>query len=287
MYVARILAGALVALSLVPALVSADVVSELHILPSGAFSAKNLTVIQKSNSTLFCRATWGFAFIRITVITNASTTVTKNHGEIATVGDVSTGDIIDIEGTFPTASETVTVQASSIRDQALERESKTFSGTIQSIDPSLASFTLLNKSATTSIVLTGAGIKKGVRTIAPNELAAGDKILSASGTYDYPSNTLTATAVEVFQNKAIFAPKNFQGTLKSISGTTLPTTLIITVDGTDYTAYLSASTGVLNNAKKPAKLVRFAAGDTVRIYGATRESNLSEIDAEVLRDLNF
>jgi hypothetical protein len=59
------------------------------------------------------------------------------------------------------------------------------------------------------------------------------------------------------------------------------------IDGTTYTVHLSAKTSVLNTAKKPANLVRFVVGDTVRLFGAIRKDSLTTIDAEVIRDLAF
>ncbi|MBV9159817.1 MAG: hypothetical protein JO019_04445, partial [Candidatus Kaiserbacteria bacterium] len=112
-------------------------------------------------------------------------------------------------------------------------------------------------------------------------------VLSAPGTYDYGSNTLAASALTIFQAKDVFVSKNFQGTLKALAGTNLPTTLTVTIDGVDYTVYLTAKTSILNNKKASVGLYRFAAGDTVRLYGKIRETNLSEIDAEVVRDTSF
>ena len=85
----------------------------------------------------------------------------------------------------------------------------------------------------------------------------------------------------------MFAPRNFEGTLKSISGTTLPATLVVTVSGTDYTVYLAKTTVVLKKNRSAATLGRFVVDDTVRFYGAIRQANFTEIDAEIVRDLNF
>lgn len=91
----------------------------------------------------------------------------------------------------------------------------------------------------------------------------------------------------MYQDKSIFVERNFQGTLKSVSTVVLPATLVVTVGATDYTVYLADSSSVLRNNRKPTTLSRFVVGDTVRFYGAIRETNFEEIDAEVVRDLNF
>ena len=112
-------------------------------------------------------------------------------------------------------------------------------------------------------------------------------MLSAPGTYDYPTNTLTASSVDVYQSKSIFTSRNFEGTLKSICGTALPAVLTVTVGGTDYTAYLPDKSAVLKSNKSATSLTRFVVGDTVRLYGKIRQANLTEIDADTVRDLNF
>ncbi len=264
--------------------------SEIHIDPAGALTAKSLIVLQKSGNNLFTRAYWGDAFIRVAVLVGTSTLISKNHGEAMTVADIKEGHVLDVEGGLSIAAESLIIKASSIRDSALVQESKTLSGTIASFDSSKAlTFVLPNKTfgSTTVVVSPSLNIIKGARTIDFTGLLVGDKVLSVSGTYDYPSNTLTARALEIFQPKDMFKPRNFQGTLKSISGTTLPATAIVTVDGTDYTMYLGAKATVLNNKKATTSLKRFAEGDTVRLYGAIRQTNFTEVDAEIIRDLNF
>ena len=93
--------------------------------------------------------------------------------------------------------------------------------------------------------------------------------------------------MEVYQDKAVFKAQNFQGTLKSLSGTALPASAVITVGKSDYTVYLPASAKVMSKNRAATTLQRFTAGDTVRFYGSIRQTNLQEIDAEILRNLNF
>lgn len=272
-----------------PALATADTASEIHLTPDGLFSAKRVTVVQKAGTNLFSRAKWGQAFIRVTILVNKSTEITKNHGEKMTVADIKEGDILDIEGTLASGADTIMINPTRIRDISLERESRTLSGVVESINQSELSFVLANKlSGNTRIVLSASTpVGKGARSIEFKDIQTGDRILSAFGTYDYRTNTLEASEIKVYQNKAIFAPRNFQGALKNLSGTTLPATLTITVGSMDYSVYLSEKAAVLKKNKEMASLNRFVAGDTVRFYGSIRESDLSEVDAEIVRDLEF
>ncbi|HEY4517486.1 MAG TPA: hypothetical protein VJI74_01185 [Candidatus Paceibacterota bacterium] len=268
---------------------SANVDSELHITANGKFSAKNLVVIQKAGTrNFFCRATWGNTFVRVTVLAHDETKITKNHGEVATGTDIHEGDLLDVEGTLVVGGESLQLNATSIRDFSLEQEQKTLSGTVQSTDQANNSFVLPNKTfGNTVVLLASSTIQKGARTITAGDVIKGNKILSAAGIYDYKTNTLSASHIEVFQDKSVFLPRNFEGKLKTLSGTALPITLSVTVGGVDYTVYLAAGGTILNKNRGAANLSRFVLGDTVRFYGSMRQTNLTEIDATVLRDLNF
>jgi hypothetical protein len=274
---------------LIPLISHADVMSDIRIGTDGKFVAKNLTVMQKAGNNLFCRATWGQSYVRVTLLVNASTVITKNHGESAAISDVHANDIIDAEGALSTGSDSLTITPTTLRDTSLDSASKTISGTVSMVYPASSSFILVSKEYATTTVLVASGtiLTKGVRSIALADISAGDKILSATGVYDYQGKALSANEIQVYQDPSVFVGKNFQGTLFTISGATLPTTLTVKIDGKDYTVYLSTSTSVLNKAKATAMLSRFVAGDTIRMYGKVRESDLTSIDAEVVRDLNF
>ena len=272
-----------------PAISSASATSEIHITPDGKLSAKNITVMQKSGTNFFSRATWGQVYIRMVILTNNSAAISKNHGEKMTNSDINEGDLLDIDGTLSSGADSLIVNATRIRNISVERESKTVSGTIQGLGSGNLSFTLTDKSLGDVTITAGSStpITKGARSISFSELATGDKILSASGTYDYTTNVLLADDIQVYQSKSMFAPRNFQGLLKSMSGNTLPATLGVSAGGIDYTVYLSEHASVLKNNKTATTLSRFIAGDTVRFYGNIRETNFKEIDADVVRDLNF
>ena len=265
--------------------------SEIHITPDGIFSATNVVVYQKAGtSNFFSRVTWGDAYVRVTVLANKDTVITKAHGEPATVNDIREKDVLDVEGKLSSGEGALTIKATRIRDTSLQVESKNISGTVVSVNTGSSSLVLSNKTfgATTTVTLSpSAIIQKGVRTIGLGDVLPGDTILSASGAYDYTKNAFSTLLIEVYQDKSIFTPRNFQGTLKNISATTLPTTLTVKVGDTDYTVYTTESSDVFNSRRQPASLSRFVVGDTVRFYGAIRETNFEEIDAEIVRDLNF
>ena len=277
-----------VLLSLAP-IAYASSPSEIHITPDGHFTATNVVVMQKAGTkNFFSRVTWGDTFVRLLVLAHDTTTVLKDHGEVSQSNDIQEGDLLDVEGVLA-GGGSLTVDASHIRDYALQQATKTLSGTIQSMLSAQTSFILPNKSFGTTVVVVGTTttITKGARTISFGDLLVGDKILSASGVYTYTTNSLAADTIAVYQDKSVFVPQNFQGTLQSMSATQLPASVTITIQNVQYTAYLSAASSVLNKNKEQTDFSRFKVGDTVRMYGTIRQTNLHEIDASVVRDLAF
>ena len=84
-------------------------------------------------------------------------------------------------------------------------------------------------------------VRRGTVTIAFADLAVGETI-SASGLYNNLSLVLQASKITAKQPER----RTFTGTLKSLAGTTKPTSLVLTVGDTDYTVQLAADTSVLN-----------------------------------------
>ena len=263
--------------------------SEISIKPDGTFFATNVVVMQKSEkagTNLFTRVTWGSVFLRITVLAS-SAKITKNNGGSATVEDIQVGDVLSVKGTLAPGADSLVINALQVRDLSLNVESKNISGIIKTLNVSLNNFTLTDKKLGSITVVAPYNIQKGARVISAGELAVGDKILSASGSFDYLAKTFTASDMEVYQDKSIFKAQNFQGMLKSLSGTALPTSAVITVGKTDYTVYLAASAKVMSKNRAATTLQRFTIGDMVRFYGSIRQTNLQEIDAGLIRNLAF
>lgn len=267
----------------------ADITSDIQVKTDGSFVGKNLVVMQRNDGNFFMRATWGQMFVRVTVVSTPETTFSRAYGEAATTNDFKVGDLVDVEGKLSSGEGVLTVTPKSIRNASLMRAEKQFGGVVTNVVVGDKRIELSRTKDTPITIQLSATttITKGVRTIPLTDVVKGDKIVNAVGEYDYSTKILKATSVDVYQDQKVFAPRNFQGALQSLSASTLPTVATVLVDGTVYTVHLSEKTSVLNNAKKPANLVRFVVGDTVRLYGAIRKDSLTTIDAEVIRDLAF
>ena len=268
---------------------AANTPSEISIKPDGTFFATNVVVMQKSEkagTNLFSRVMWGSVFLRITVLAS-SAKITKNNGGGAAVEDIQVGDILSVKGTLAPGADSLVINALEVRDLSLNVETKNISGVIKTLNVTLNNFTLTDKKLGSITVVAPYNIQKGARVISVGELTVGDKVLYASGSFDYLAKIFTASDMEVYQDKSLFKAQNFQGTLKSLSETALPASAVITVGKTDYTVYLAASAKVMSKNKAATTLQRFTAGDAVRFYGAIRPANLQEIDASLIRNLNF
>ena len=273
---------------LMPAIAAADVASDVHITESGLVVASNVVVMQKNGNNLFVRGTWGQAYVRMTLLVSSATAITKEHGEVTTIDDIKAGDLLDVTGQLSSGADSILFIPKTIVDHALQSGGKSTSGTVTSVDSSGLSFALKTTQGTITVSVPGGmTFTKGARQISLTDLAKGDRVTSVSGTYDYVKGTLAATSVTVYQDPSVFKSRNFAGTLVSLDGTALPTTARIKIGGETYTVYLSSSTSIMRSSRASVSLTRFQSGDSVRLYGAIRQTDLSAIDAEVIRDLAF
>lgn len=268
---------------------------ELHIKPDGTVTLKSGRVDQIVGNTFYLGVTWGMLPMRFTMKTDARTGVTKRYGGNATVSEINTGDYLDVEGEFFVGSDFFGVQAFRVKNWSLQEESALFSGVVLGMNPSeeLTLRTLQGQTISVRLATSSAAkVTKGSVVIPFGRLKKGDAVLSASGIYDYARNLLTADNIAVYQNKADFAARNFEGTLKQIVSVQMPATLVVSLGGVDHTVRLTEKTAVLKKNRSRAELARFVVGDTVRFYGPIREEEktLQEVmvvDADIVRNLNL
>lgn len=262
---------------------------EIHVDDNGNIKVEGLYVEQIAGTTLFTRLYWNDVFIRINVRTDSKTQFTKRFGSSANISDVSIGDYISAEGKILGGSGSLDFQAISLKDWSLNKDDGvSYSGNISAVGTTTDLFYLNSKDGIVVLKTSPSTVvKKGALTISTNAIKRGDVILNARGTYNYLTRTLNAHSVEVHQDKSIFENKLYIGILKSMDGTTLPTAVVVTVEGKDYTVYLNSSSLVLNTRRQNVSLQRYVIGDTIRFTGNLRQTNLSEIDADVIRNISL
>ncbi len=223
------------------------------------------------------------------VETTGQTKFYRGTGEITDVSEVSVNDLINITGQLQSGSDSLVLVANTLTDTSVQKEQTTTSGTVTSVDVSSGTFALNSKTLGAITVSTNGATTfiKGNRTLDLAHVTAGDAITKTSGDYNLTTKTLTATNVVTYVNMNMYQPQNYQGTLVSVAGTSLPTSVVVSVGNISYTVMLTQTTAVLSNKKSPALLARFIPGDTVRLYGTIREQDAPVIDASILRDLNL
>lgn len=122
-----------------------------------------------------------------------------------------------------------------------------------------------------------------------SEVSVGD-FLSFQGHVDTTQSQATVKA-DIVKDWSLVekanAKMNMEGTLKSIAGTTTPTTLVLTIKGVDYTVNVPGGISILNKNWQIVSLSSFRIGDTVRVYGSLRTDSTATIDATVVRDTSI
>lgn len=269
-----------------------DSASQIYVDRNGHAVIGGIKVMQVAGSTYFSRLVWGESFVRITVKANSKTKFANKYGEPMLAKEIIEGDILVVEGELESASQTITVIPSVIRDISNQTQNNEFSGTVSSIHLDSDTFTLATKTKGPITISVNNGtsteIKKGNRIINLSSLRNGDKVTKVDGVLNHAINQMTARNIVVYVDMKTFKPRNFEGKIKEISGTTLPLVFTATISGIDYSVKLNESTAVLNNLRKSAKLSRFEAGDKVRFYGEIEESDSPLIGkVEIIRNLDL
>ncbi len=246
-------------------------------------------ITQITGTTIFAAQYWGTLPVRWIIRTNAKTLFKHRFGNPLVFSQLSMGDFISVEGIFNGSSDSLGIDAKSIKNWSVSTEGSSFAGTVASAPDQSGSFILQIGDGSTVFIKPKATstVIRGIVSIAPAAIVLGDRVLETTGVYNHLDRSLVADSVKIFQDKQKFAARNFEGKLTRLDGIALPTIATTIVGGKEYTVYLPENTLVLRKDRAKTTLKRFVVGDTVRFYGAIREAEWSVVDAEVLRTLEF
>ncbi|HBM46047.1 MAG: hypothetical protein UT05_C0020G0003 [Parcubacteria group bacterium GW2011_GWF2_38_76] len=264
--------------------------SEIKIDSGGNISSQNIKIIQFAGNTIYGRLFWEESSIKITIKTEKASSVTKKYGEPITVAEMKVGDRLNVEGFLENGTDTLTIIAKTIKNLSNEKQSGKFSGTIIGSAPNNSGLLLKTDSGETITLGNNSSIvvEKGTRRLGYYDIKIGDRVLEVEGVLNRANNAMDTKKVKIYIDLSVFNPRNYQGKLKSLSGTELPTTATITVEGKDYTVKLGANTVVMNNKRYNTRLSRFVVGDTVRFYGAIPEGDdMTYVIGEVIRNVDL
>ena len=266
---------------------------EVHINDNGSVSVQGARVEQVAGSTLYAKVYWGVSFLRLTVRTDAKTHFEKRFGQEILVSDISIGDYIGVTGVLFEGSNSLDVVAKTVKDWSLQTAEESVSGTITGLNAATATSSLsfpFSSKTRGSILLTlapGAVVTKGNLTLDVNALGTGVKVTSAGGVFNHLKKTFEAKNVKIYQNMSLFQARNFEGKIKSLSGTVVPATLVVTSGGVDYTVPIVGGIEFLNKKREAMPLARFIEGDVVRMYGTIREASPNIVDITLLRNMSL
>lgn len=131
--------------------------------------------------------------------------------------------------------------------------------------------------------------QNGKNNMPLSQIAIGD-IINFSGSLNTGTSGLTVNATQIKDLTRASAgnPKPashvFEGTLQSVSSSTLPATLSLMIDSVVYTVQVPASALVLAKNWTATNLGVFQNGDKVRVFGSLQNSTSTVIDALVVRN---
>lgn len=261
----------------------------LSIEDNGDTLIEGARILQISGTTLFAAQYWGVLPVRWVIRTNEKTKYTHRFGNPIVFSKLSVGDFLTIEGAFNGSSDSMGVDAKSIKNWSVSTEGSSFAGKVVSAPDVNGAFILQQGDGNTVFVKPNpnASVLRGVVPIQPAAIVLNDTILESTGVYNHLDRSLAANSIKIYQDKQKFAPRNFEGTMMRLDGTTLPTTATIKVGNTEYRVILSEKASILKKDKSKVTLQRFMEGDKVRFYGSIREAEWTTVDAEVLRTLEF
>lgn len=248
-----------------------------HVLVRGA------RVTNLGTNALTAEVVWGATKVPWIVMTNEKTDVVQKYASKISFTDVNGGDTISFEGSLLTTAPQLTVTAGTIRDWSVVRAETSFLGTIASLDAGANTFTFMTQEkGTLTVRVSGVTDISGAPTSTFAGLNQGMRV-QVSGSWDVEKKTLAAERIKVYVNPQAMRT-TFEGVLKSVSAPGVRTSIIVTINGNDFTVTISGNTSFLNSAWRNAKITDMKPGDTIRIYGVAQGDT---IDSLVVRDTSL
>ncbi len=256
---------------------------EIHLNDNGTVLVRGAKVTAVSGSTINASTTFGSTSLAWVINTDSNTRFARKFGGVSAVSEVSVGDLISVTGSLDMTAATLTVKASTLKDWSIQKQNAAVSGTVASIDASAKTFvvTASEKGNITVSVSDGTVfLKNDTASATFADLSVGSRV-KVSGVLDLNTHVIAANKVMILM---VSEKTTFEGTLKAVSGTTLPATLTITVGGVDYTVNVASDTSILSSLWGRSSLTNFRVGDNIRVYGSV---NGTTINATVIRDTSI
>ncbi|MEK7588998.1 MAG: hypothetical protein AAB438_04265 [Patescibacteria group bacterium] len=118
-----------------------------------------------------------------------------------------------------------------------------------------------------------------------SEVKVGD-MLSFNGVVTSGTSSAIVVDAKVIKNWSVTKQNvrsKIEGSVKSVAGTTAPTTIVVTSGNKDYTVNVATNTSIVNDSWMASSLASFVVGNKVTAYGVVNDTTLS-VNATVLRN---
>lgn len=258
---------------------------EVHINDNGKVLVRGAKVSSVSASSIMATTSWGTASVPWTVNISSNTEMNRRFGGKLQMSEISVGDFISFQGDLVQGSSGFVVNAKVVKNWSVQKVKADSFGSVSSINSTAQSFVLVaggDRGTITVNVVSSTSIMKGDSKAVFADIKVGDKI-RVNGLYNSLTKILEADKVKIYVEKIEQAV--FEAKIKSISGTALPATFVVTLNGgADATVNIPAGISILNKNYALVALSDFRVNDSIRIYGS-REGGV--IDATVVRNVSL
>ncbi|MDO8620245.1 MAG: hypothetical protein Q7R64_02760 [bacterium] len=256
---------------------------EVHISDNGIALVRGAKVTAVSGSIVTASTVWGATTLSWTVMSDTTTNLLRRSGGKSNLSEFSVGDFISFQGPLNLNSANLTVNAKILKNWSVQKKNASLIGKILSLGANSFVLAVEEHGQITVALAQAVSISKNDRDVVFSDLHSGDKV-SASGVFDETSKVLTASKVKIYMDKTA-VEHVFEGTLKAVSGTTLPTSFTLTLnERTDVTVNVPLGISVVGKTYLGVSLADFRVGDKVRVWGL-REG--ATIDATVVRNVSL
>ncbi|MDO8482637.1 MAG: hypothetical protein Q7S86_02350, partial [bacterium] len=257
---------------------------EIHISDDGMALVRGAKVTAIAGNVISASTVWGSTSLLWTIQSDSATNVIRRSGGQSNLSEISIGDFVSFQGKLVTTSGNLTVNAKILKNWSVQKKNVSFIGKVLSLGAN--SFVLsADEHGQVTVNTASAVITKNDAAVTLAVINIGDKVM-AKGLFDETLRVLSADKVKVYVDKAS-EQHVFEGKLKAIAGTTLPTSITLTLgddDNKDVTVNIPAGISIVGRFYLTVSLSDFKVGDKVRVWGL-REG--TTIDATVVRNVNL
>ena len=179
---------------------SVNVPIDVHINQNGKLTVTDAKVIAVASSSVTARVSFGSYNMDWVVKAATDTRVSRQRGEVAVLGDIRVGDVINFNGMIDTSMSVPTVIAKGIKDLSLPSVvMRIYEGTLTSLasstTPTTASMTVGNKNYTVNIPNGISILDKNWSIASLSQFQVGNHIRVYGSTQYSASTTISAVII--------------------------------------------------------------------------------------------